>query len=84
MVTGPQQKPEAQRLGSALHDLSIRVSLSCFQLLTLLQGGHRHLALLCCLVLGQVPSSISGHWNFSLPCLLRAADACYAMEESPG
>lgn len=41
MVAGPRQKPEAQRLGSALHDLSIRISLSCLQLLILLQGGHR-------------------------------------------
>lgn len=70
VVAAPQQEPEAQRLGSVLHDLSIRFSLSCLQLLTLLKGGHRRLALLCCLVLGPVPSSISGHWNFSLPCLL--------------
>lgn len=31
-----------------------------------------------------VPSYISGHWNFSLPRLFCAADACYDVEESPG
>lgn len=41
----------------------------------------------CCAAQCQepVPSSISGHWNSSVPCLFRAADACCAVgEESPG